>query len=305
MKHWGIGPLQSGLALAALLITIATVWGAYAATLPVLVTIPPQAELVERIGGDRVEVKVVVPAGQDPHTFLPKPRQMIDLAKAKVYFRVGEPIEQRLVSGLSRGSRMIIVNTIEGIERRTIEAPCTGHGSHGHHHHHHHAAPDPHVWLAPKLLKVQAKHIAEALAEADPAGANAYLTNYKKVAEQLDSLDAEIRKQLAPYKGRAFFVFHPALGYFADAYGLEQEAVEIDGRSPTPRELRKLVAEARNDRIDTLFVQPQFDQRAARAVAEAIGAELVTIDPLRRDVFDNLRDIADKLAASMRSSSAE
>lgn len=276
--------------------------------LPTAVTIPPQAELVKRIGGDRVSVEVVVPPGQDPHTFTPTPRRVMSLARAGVYFGVGVPLEGQVLGKLRGASRgLLVVDTTEGIELRKME----GHGAcqHSHHHHHHghehqhcdHAgARDPHVWLAPKLLVVQAQNICRALCKADPAGAATYRANLEKLTHELEEVDAEIAAALKPYRGQSFFVFHPALGYFADAYGLRQVAVEIEGKSPTPRQLRDLIGRARAQGVKILFVQPQFDQRSAKAIASAIGGAVVPIDPLRRDVLANLREIGTQMQQALK-----
>ncbi len=270
--------------------------------LDVAVTIPPQADLVERIGGDRVRVEITVPPGQDPHTFSPSPRQVMALGRAKLYFRIGLPMEDHLLPKLT-GSRqtMTVVDTVEGIELRKFDAR-EGHACDGHHHHHdghdcqaHAGRPDPHVWLAPRLLARQAEQICEALCEADPAGTEAYRANLLKVQARLEEVEAEMAEKLKPYRGRAFYVFHPAFGYLADACGLRQVAVEMEGKSPSPRQLRTLIARARAEEVQVIFVQPQFDQRSAEAVATAIGGSVVAVDPLERNVVDNLLEIAGHL----------
>ncbi len=271
------------------------------APLIVAVTIPPQAELVERIGGDRVRVEITVPPGQDPHTFSPSPRQVMSLGRARLYFRIGLPMEDHLLPKLTGSRRgMTVVDTVEGVELRTFAAH-EGHACDGHHHHHGHDCqahaghPDPHVWLAPRLLAHQAERICEALCQADPAGAEAYRANLRTLQVRLNEVEAEIAEMLQPYRGRAFYVFHPAFGYFADACGLRQVAVEMEGKAPSPRQLRALIAQARAEEVKVIFVQPQFDQRSAEAVATAIGGSVVAIDPLGKNVVDNLVEIAAQL----------
>jgi len=305
MVHQRLNALRIGLIAAGAFLAASTAWNALsAAPVKVLVTITPQAYLAERIGGDRVEVTPIIPASQDPHTFMPTPRQMIEITRGQVFFLIGEPIEDRLVGKLRGGSGGVkVVDTTEGIQRiHTCGAGCA------HHHHGHahaHGAADPHVWLSPPLLKTQAKAMADALAAIDPQGGEQYRENYVELAEELDELHARITEKLKPYRGRSFYIFHPALGYFADTYGLKQKAVEVSGRTPTPGELRRLITEAKRDRADVLFVQPQFDQRSANAMAKAIDAELVTFDPLKRDVVDNLRELADELAKAFDNKSSE
>lgn len=270
----------------------------------VAVTIPPQADLVERIAGDRVRVEIAVPPGQDPHVFSPSPRQVMELSRAAVYFRIGMPLEDQLLPRLGGGA-MRIVDTTADIHWRAIsdaeELPCDGH-HHGHSHEGHghdceaHAGqPDPHVWLAPALLAIQADRISEALCEVDPAGAELYRANVQELKKRLDEVEEGIVAMLAPYRGQAFYVFHPSFGYFADAYGLRQTPVELEGKSPSPRQLRTLIAQAKADHVKVIFVQPQFDQRSAESIASAIGGSVVAIDPLRKNVIDNLVDIAAQL----------
>lgn len=292
--------LAIGLA-AVLMAGLAGVPGGATTTAPieVAVTIPPQAELVERIGGDRVRVEIAVPPGQDPHTFSPSPRQVLSLSRARLYFRIGLPLEDQILPRLSRSSRaMTLVDTTEGIRRRAFADheghACTGH-HHGHQCHAHAGRPDPHLWLAPRLLSVQAERICEALCKADPAGAEGYRANFASLQTRLDEVEKEMLEKLEPYRGRAFYVFHPAFGYFADACGLRQVAVEMEGQSPSPRQLRTLVARAKDGNVKSIFVQPQFDQRSAQSIAAAIGGSIVVIDPLRKNVIDNLAEIAAQL----------
>jgi len=159
---------------------------------------------------------------------------------------------------------------------------------------------DPHVWLSPPLLKKQAQNIAAALIEIDPAGAEQYRANLERLLAELDGLHTRIADLLRPYRGRAFYVFHPAFGYFADAYELRQVAIESGGKPPTQRQLRELIHQAAEDRPGAIFVQPQYDSRAAKVVADAIGAEVVVLDDLGFEVTANLERIAQKIAVTLQ-----
>ena len=161
-----------------------------------------------------------------------------------------------------------------------------------------HEEPDPHVWLAPGLLKIQARTIARSLAKAAPGHAEAFQSNLEALLPELDRLDAEIRERLAPFKGRCIYLYHPAWGYFCDAYGLEQAAVEIEGKEPSDEELTRLQERIRADGARTLFVQPQIAGQSARAVAAALGVELKILDPMARDILSNLREVANIVARS-------
>lgn len=276
--------------------------GVFAGPLAVMVSIPPQAYLAERIGGDRVDVTAMVRPGDDPHLFEPSPQQMMALGKARLYFTIGFPFESVLLARISGGyPNLRIVDSTAGVARRILSEPhCHDHGDHEHG-----AAcsddegADPHVWLDPERIKVIAGNMTKALSEASPGDSAHFESNHEALCTELDAADRAIRSQLAPHAGRTFFVFHPAFGYFADRYGLIQKAVEIEGKSPTPRQLQALIAEAREHHAKTIFVQPQFDAKSAETIAKAIGGKVEALDDLARDVIANLHGMADAIAGAL------
>jgi zinc transport system substrate-binding protein len=159
-------------------------------------------------------------------------------------------------------------------------------------HHHHEGGTDPHVWLSPRLVKAQARTIADALIELDPAGKATYEKNLADFLKDLDALDAHLVEALAPVKGKTFMVFHPAWGYFADAYGLEQEPIEIEGKDPSGRQIARVIEMAKAKGVRVIFVQPQFSKKSAKRIAAAIDGAVVPIDPLARDYVGNLERVA-------------
>ena len=191
---------------------------------------------------------------------------------------------------------MKIIDVAAGVRKLAMDEGCCEHDHAGHADHG--GAPDPHVWLSPPLLKTQAENIAAALIEADPANADEYRQNLAALLERIEAVHGRIERKLAPYRGRSFYVFHPGFGYFADAYGLHEVAIEAGGRSPAPKQLKSLIEKAQSERAKTIFVQPQFDPNSAKAIADAIGGEVVPIDGLKRDVLHNLEDIAAKIEKS-------
>ena len=285
-----------------------------AGKLPVFVGIPPLAYLVEQIGGPHVRVGVLMQPGQDPHTFEPTPQQVLALNKARLFFEVGMPFERILAQRIKEGNQRIsVVDAAQNIQKRILVDGCAdkhletpGREDVGRPGHPHPAGePDPHVWLSPRLLKKLAENVAAALERADPADARAYAKELAQLSDRLDTLDAEVGRRLAPYRGRRFYVFHPGFGYFAEAYGLHQVAIEEDGRQPTPKQLQSLIACARNDHVRVIFVQPQSPQQSAEVIAEAIGGKTVMIDGLAKDVPRDIDDIADKLAAAFKNQRIE
>ncbi len=275
--------------------------------LRVFVSIQPQAYFVERVGGPHVEVGVLVPPGQSPHAYEPTPQQVAGLAEAKVYFRIGLAFEDTLlrrIAPMMKGLK--VVDTREGITLRKM-TEAEGHSEEDGHKGepaamHEGEAPgtlDPHTWLSPRLAKVQAHTIGRALAALDPPHAADYERNLKAFEADLDAVDARLAQALAPLKGKEFFVFHPAFGYFADAYGLRQRSVEIEGKSPSARQLGALIDEAKKAGVKVIFVQPQFPRRTAEAVAQAIGGAVVPMDDLPRDYLANLDDMARKIQEAL------
>ncbi len=286
-------------------VALALLAGPYAAAqadatpgLKVAVSILPQAYFVERVGGAHVGVQVLVGPGLSPHTFEPTPKQLAALADARVYFRVGIDFETALVPRLAGlFPKLRIVDTRAGVPLRRFaahEAACE-HAEHRHEEDPATGRPDPHIWLNPLLVKTQAQTICDTLCELDSAHADLYRRNLAAFHADLDRVHAQLTAALAPLKGDEVFVFHPAFGYFTDAYGLKQVPVEIEGKEPTARQLQALIARARAANVKVIFVQPQFAKKAAQTVAEAIGGVVVPLDDLARDYLKNLADIATKI----------
>jgi zinc transport system substrate-binding protein len=263
--------------------------------------IPPVAYLVQRIGGPYVRVEVLVQAGQDPHIFEPTPRQAIHLSRAKLFFRAGMPFEDRLVEHVAGEiAHFTVVDAAAGIAKRASNHTCDDACMVRNDDRDDDGPADPHVWLSPPLLKTMASNITAALGQADPLHKPIFETNLKMLDAELDALDRRIAQSLLPYRGQAFYVFHPAFGYFADSYGLRQESVEVEGKLPTPRQVFSLISKARADHVKIIFLQPQFNQQVAASIAQAIGGAVMPMDDLAFDVIANLDDVAQKIAAANR-----
>lgn len=291
---------------------------AAAAPLVAFVSVPPQASVVRDVGGPHVVVHCLVQAGQDPHVFEPTPKQIRALGRAKVFFTVGMPFERPVLERI-RGQlpNMEVIDAFAGFARQPAsdcghdhpKPPAAGHsrsassrsipGGLRHDHGPGDSNTDPHVWLSPDALKTMAKNTAATLARLDPAHQSEFQRRLKQVNDAIDEADARVRAKLAPYRGRAVYVFHPALGYFCGAYGLRQRAVEVDDRSPSSRQLRELIRQAKRDGARVVFVQEGFDPHGARAVARAIAGRLVTVDPLAEDAVANLEHIAEAIASGL------
>ena len=260
----------------------------------VFVGIMPQAGLAKAIAGDLAEIHTLIGEGQSPHAYEPTARKLARLGDADVLLAIGMPFEKHLLKKIvPLYPDLPIVGTQAGIELRTM--PHEHHGEHCDH-----GEKDPHVWLNPLNAATIAQNICRALEQIDPDPAEAYRGNHDKLADQLRKLDAEIRAGLLSYKGSRFYVFHPSFGYFADAYGLEQVPVELDGKAPSPRQLVALIEQAKADSVKVVFVQKQFPADSAEAIAHAIDGTVVQLDPLAEDVVANLRLIAESIAQTLK-----
>lgn len=270
--------------------------------LAVTVSIVPQRYFVERIGGERVSVGVMVQPGNSPATYEPKPEQLVALSRSAAYFSIGVPFENAWLDRIAAANdEMRLVDTVADIERIPIAAHAhEGENEHEEKseddHEHEGGAPDPHVWLSPRLVAVQARAIHSALVELDPDHASAYDANLEAFLADIDALDAEIELTLADHRGRAFMVFHPSWGYFAHDYGLKQIAVEVGGQEPSAQELAHLIEEAREEGIRVILAQPEFSVEDAETIAKGIGGEVLLISPLAEDWLSNMRTVADTFA---------
>ncbi len=256
----------------------------------VFVSIVPQKYFVQQICRELADVQVMVPPGASPATYEPKPRQMAAISKTRIYFSIGVPFEKAWLNKIAAANPdMAVVPTDRGIKKIPMRfIPTTGikHPEHG--------ILDPHIWLSPPLVMIQARTILKALQEADPAHRSVYENNYRAFISQLSDLDAELRTIFSGRFGQQFMVFHPSWGYFAHAYGIKQVPIEIEGKEPKPAQLRELIEHAKEDGIKFVFVQPQFSARSAKLIAREIGGQVVFADPLAEDWAGNLRAVARK-----------
>ena len=249
--------------------------------LDVVVSILPQVWFAEQIGGDQVEVSVLVGPGHSPATFAPTPKQLVALQGADLFIASGVPFERGLVpriKAMTDGPRLC------GPE------PEAGDTS-GHQH-----DIDPHTWLDPGQALDMAALVCAELSRLAPTSADDFEARLQGLTTLLVDLDSEIQTILAPYEGREFFVYHPAFGHFAAAFGLTQIAVEDHGHEPGPRQLAQVIEHAKSEGAQAIIVQPQFSRKSAGTVARSAGLEVVVLNPLSPDYDSNLRHIAVTLA---------
>lgn len=203
-------------------------------SLVIFVTIAPQAYFVERVAGEHARVEVLVAPGQSYHTFEPTQRQIAAISASRVYFGIGVPFEAGIKDRIgSVGDRIKYVDTSEAIDRRP-GVECFHDVGDESAHHHHDEEGDPHIWLDPRIVKKLAGRIEQTLSELDPEHAGEYRKNLTTFEGDLDAAHSRLTELLAPCRGKEFFVFHPSFGYFGDAYGLKQVAIEEGGKERAP-----------------------------------------------------------------------
>ena len=262
--------------------------------LQVTVSIPPQAYFVERIAGDQAAVNVMVGPGEEAHTYEPKPDQMKSLSQSQLFFTIGIEYEQTWLPRFRDiNPDLAMIDSAQGIARIPLS------DEHAHDDEDHQEGLDPHVWLSPANGRILAENILNALGNASPENKDVFQENYEGLLADIDALDTSIQSTLQGIKSRRFMVFHPAWGYFADNYNLEQLPIQVGGQDPSASELTELIKIAQDEAIQVIFVQPSFSSANAQAIAAEIGAQVAVVDPLAQDWLGNLQAAAQAFASAL------
>ena len=250
----------------------------------IYVSIAPIKPIVEAIVGDDFTVEILVPAGASPESFEPTPKQFIALNKAQLVLGTGLlDFEQQLLKRIHNQNKVIDLS--RGIV--TISGSC----SHTHHGKHCHHGIDPHIWCSPKSLSIMARNAHNAIVAAMPDSVQ-YTAAYSALSERITALDNEVAELASNASLPYFIIYHPALTYLARDYGLEQIAIENDGKEASAKRLAQIISKARVDGIKSVFYQSEFPESSVQIICEDIGANAVEINPLAEDIFTNIRDIA-------------
>jgi len=256
----------------------------------IVVTIEPQRYFVRAIGGDEQPVLVLIPPGYDPHSFEPRVSDLKRVASASMYMTIGLP-EEKVWAEKLKGISPKIKIFQQYIPKEGSEEKGEDHGhKHGHKHTHSH---DPHVWLSPKIGKIIAQRTFEALMEINPTKKEDYQKRLEMCLKTLENFSNEIRNKLSQCNRKAFLVYHPAYGLFAEEFGLTQLAVEREGKEPKPKDLEHILKEVRALGIKELIIQPGFPSGPQTAIAEKLGLKMVTINPLAEDWMAELKKLVD------------
>lgn len=269
-------------------------------TIGVIVSLLPQQQMAEAIGGERIAVTVMVPPGQSPHSYEPTPGQLVAVSNAELYFSVGSGVEfeiKNLELLQQQNPTMTVIDGHVGVELLSLDggAECSEeHGPDGEHHHH--GSTDPHIWLDAANARIMADNLLAGLILVDPDHAAVYRTNRDQWVTALEETDTRIRGLLNVYQGKPFLTYHPAWGYFARAYGLRQIAVEDGGRQPGPVGVAQVIEQAREAGILVVIASPQYDTSSAQVIASEIGGIVLTLDPLAATFEESALKAANGLA---------
>ena len=257
----------------------------------VTVSIFPLHDIARRLGGDRLDVVLLLPPGRSEHSFDPTPREMAQVAKSRLGISVGLGMDawlEKVVRGAA-GPDVPILQLAPRVGPRRMTAEEIGaeeaeHGDkdHDHDHDHDHGAEDPHFWLDPVRMKEAAAAMTQAFEALDPEGAPGYRARQAAVAQDLDRLHAELEGRSKAWTKRTILTFHGSMGYFADRYGLTIAAViePFPGREPTPRYLQQVLGVIEKTRPAALFSEPQLDRRPAQVIADQAKLPLFELDPV-------------------------
>jgi zinc transport system substrate-binding protein len=260
----------------------------------IVVSILPQQFVVDYIAGDFVDTITLVGPGQNPHSYEPTPKQMAQLSQADAWIVSNTDFERSLVDKIkTMYPNLLIVDGTEGVEFRLLE-------EHDHAGEIHHQELDKHTWLGRTPMKILAQHTLTTLQKIDPEHSSFYLTQAQMFVDTVDTLFNSLIEELAPLRGTTAFVYHPSFGYLFDELGIKQEAVETGGKEPTAKALSTLIEKGQQEKVSALFVQAQFPTSSAHNVAQAIGAEVLPLDPLAYDWFENISLMGETLKKGLK-----
>lgn len=253
----------------------------------IYVSIAPLKAIAEAITGDDFPIVVLVPAGASPESFEPTPKQFIGLNRARLILNVGLlDFEQNLLQKVEQQEK--IVDLSRGID---IIAGCCSHTHAGHRHAH---GVDPHVWTSPRALRIMARNAYEAIHAAWPDSTK-YTARFERFDERLQALDRAVGEHIARSGVQKFLIYHPALTYYARDYGIEQLAIEHEGKEPSARRLAELIEAGRREGVRNVFYQSQFPASSVEIIARDLGGEAVAIDPLAEDIVNNIEAITARI----------
>lgn len=287
------GIRKDRLALVIIIIVIATVVLVYLADerinspnnenkIGVIVSIGPEVEFVKAVGGDKVDVTLMVPSTADVHTYEPLPSQLSKVSSSKMYVQVGSSIEfeNNYMDRLKASNpSMLVVNASQGIQL----IPNTAENED--------ETLDSHVWVSPKNARIMVNNVYEGLVQVDPANQDYYQNNRDQYLEKLDELDKNTTELLKDKK-KPILIFHPAFGYYACDYNLTMIGAMINDEEPSPQRIAMMVDVARENNITLVYVEPQYDPKFMQSIASQIGGQVLIVSDLDENYLENMKKVA-------------
>lgn len=254
----------------------------------IVVTIAPLKYIVKQITCGDFDVAILVPAGASPESYEPTPKQMAEVHDAQLVFTTGLiEFERALLKDVDRNH---VVDLSTGIQ--LIEGSC----SHHHHHDHHHGV-DPHIWTSPQELRRMATTAHAAIIRQYPDSTK-YTVAFDALSTRLEALDEECKQAIETSGTQAFMVYHPAMTYYARAYGIEQIAIEYEGKEPSAKYLSTIIDQAHEKNIKAILYQAEYPKSVVEVVAKDIGIEALEINPLAEDIESTIRTITTAITTS-------
>lgn len=249
----------------------------------VIASIAPVEYLAKAVGGDKIEVQSL--AKGDVHSYEPKPNDMKAVAKARIFIAAGLEFEEAWIPRFKASAKnLVVVKSDAKIAKLKEER-----GEQAEHDEKNGAHADPHVWLNPMLAITMARNISDALIDMDKANKDFYLENFQKLMNDLLAFDESAKNELAGLKNRKFVVYHPAWGYFAAHYDLEQISIERSGKEPKIDEMASTLKMIKDENIKVIFADPNRSQKSAQILASQTGAKVELLDPLGYNLLENLK----------------
>lgn len=267
----------------------------------ITVSILPQKYMVQQIAGEEFNIMVLVPDGSGPETYEPTARQMQEISVSKACYitglldfekswipKVSEIYPELKVVNLSDGLSLIKGEEHASGEEYMHEAEGAGA--------HHHGGIDPHIWLSIKEMKLQSKTVLASLQSIAPDKKDLFEKNYNWFIQHLDSVDKVITDKIKNAGTKvSYIIYHPSLSYYSRDYGVEQIAIELEGKEPSPAYMKELIDIANEKGTTTIFYSQQFDKKSAETISKQLSVGLSEFNPLAFDVPANLLDFTEKL----------
>lgn len=249
----------------------------------VVVSLGPEFEWVNAVGGDKVNVSLMIPSGSDPHTYEPLPNQLTQVSYAKMYIEIGSSIEfeNNYMDKIKEANpNMLVVNASQGIQLIPNSAENEA------------ETVDPHVWADPKNAKIMVNNIYNSLVQEDPADKEYFQKNRDQYLQQLDQLDKNTTQLLKGKQNTTILIFHPAFGYYAKDYNLTIVGAMINDEEPSPQRIAMMVDIAKKNNIMIVYSEPQYDPKFMQSLASQINGQVLTVSDLDEHYIQNMNNVA-------------